>query len=98
MALQYCDELVPRLLFIECGKTCQLDSLCSNKRFQTQENAAIEVDHCLSCSPSVTILRLTSNLLLQVFKTDWKGFGLRAMVPLPSGTFLMEYVGEVRLA
>ena len=42
-ALQYCNELVPRLLFIECGKTCQLDSLCSNKRFQTQENAAIEV-------------------------------------------------------
>ena len=33
--------------------------------------------------------------MLQVFKTDWKGFGLRAMVPLPSGTFLMEYVGEV---
>ena len=51
LALQSCDELAPRLLFIECGKTCQLDSLCSNKRFQTQENAAIEVGHCLLCLP-----------------------------------------------
>ena len=88
MALQYFEDLAPRLLFIECGKSCQLDSLCSNKRFQTQENAAIEVDHRLLCP-------LASYFLLQVFKTDWKGFGLRAMVPLPSGTFLMEYVGEV---
>ena len=66
------DDCLNRLLFIECGKVCQLDTLCSNKRFQNIENAPIEV-----------------------FKTDWKGFGLRATEPLPRDTFLMEYVGEV---
>ena len=66
------DDCLNRLLFIECGKVCQLDSLCSNKRFQTMENASIEV-----------------------FKTAWKGFGIRALAPLPRDTFLMEYVGEV---
>ena len=66
------DDCLNRLLFIECGKVCQLDSLCSNKRFQTMENAPIEV-----------------------FKTEWKGFGIRALAPLPRDTFLMEYCGEV---
>ena len=66
------DDCLNRLLFIECGKGCQLDSLCRNKRFQNLENAAIEV-----------------------FKTEWKGFGIRALAPLPRDTFLMEYVGEV---
>ena len=66
------DDCLNRLLFIECGKVCQLDTLCSNKRFQTMENAAIEV-----------------------FKTEWKGFGIRALALLPRDTFLMEYVGEV---
>ena len=31
----------------------------------------------------------------QVFKTDWKGFGIRARSFIPKDTFLMEYVGEV---
>ncbi|XP_046747434.1 probable histone-lysine N-methyltransferase CG1716 isoform X2 [Diprion similis] len=31
----------------------------------------------------------------EVFRTDKKGFGLRAIVDLQSGEFLMEYVGEV---
>lgn len=30
-----------------------------------------------------------------MFKTEWKGFGLRATVSMPKDTFLMEYVGEV---
>lgn len=66
------EDCLNRLLYIECGKICNLDSLCSNKRFQTIENAPIEV-----------------------FKTAWKGFGLRAQARLVRDTFLMEYVGEV---
>ncbi|XP_063224912.1 histone-lysine N-methyltransferase SETD2 isoform X2 [Bacillus rossius redtenbacheri] len=31
----------------------------------------------------------------EVFKTEKKGFGLRALQNVPSGTFIMEYVGEV---
>ncbi len=49
------NDCLNRLLFIECGKSCSLGKKCSNKRFQTVENAATEV-----------------------FKTDYKGFGVRA--------------------
>ena len=35
------------------------------------------------------------NAAIEVFKTEWKGFGIRALAPLPRDTFLMEYVGEV---
>lgn len=66
------DDCLNRLLYIECGKVCQLEGNCSNKRFQNNQNADIEV-----------------------FKTDWKGFGIRARSYIPKDTFLMEYVGEV---
>jgi len=66
------DDCLNRLLYIECGKVCQLETNCSNKRFQNNQNADIEV-----------------------FKTDWKGFGIRARSYIPKDTFLMEYVGEV---
>ena len=62
----------PRLLMIECGKSCSLGKLCGNKRFQNRENAAIEV-----------------------FKTDRKGIGLRAVADIEEDAFIMEYVGEV---
>lgn len=32
---------------------------------------------------------------MQKFQTSRKGFGLRPVEPLPSGQFIMEYVGEV---
>ncbi|KAG8223183.1 hypothetical protein J437_LFUL000349, partial [Ladona fulva] len=31
----------------------------------------------------------------EVFRTEKKGFGLRALQDMPAGTFVMEYVGEV---
>ena len=66
------DDCLNRLLYIECGKSCILDSNCSNKRFQNNQYADVEV-----------------------FKTDWKGVGLRAKKYIPKDTFIMEYVGEV---
>ncbi|KAG0054485.1 histone methyltransferase set2 [Gryganskiella cystojenkinii] len=35
------------------------------------------------------------NSQVDVVRTEKKGFGLRAMEGLPSGTFVMEYIGEV---
>jgi histone-lysine N-methyltransferase SETD2 len=32
---------------------------------------------------------------VEVFKTDKKGWGLRALTDIPQGTFVMEYCGEV---
>ena len=31
----------------------------------------------------------------EVFRTDLKGYGLRALQDLPAGAFIYEYVGEV---
>ena len=66
------DDCLNRLLYIECGKPCILENKCSNKRFQNNQYADVEV-----------------------FKTDWKGVGLRARRYIPKDTFIMEYVGEV---
>ena len=32
---------------------------------------------------------------IEVFKTKYKGWAVRALQPIPSGTFVMEYLGEV---
>ena len=66
------DDCLNRLLYIECGKSCLLENNCSNKRFQNNQHADVEV-----------------------FKTEWKGVGLRARSFIPKDTFIMEYVGEV---
>ena len=50
------DNCLNRLLMIECSKYCSLGKYCGNKKFQTVDNAPVEV-----------------------FKTHWKGFGLRAV-------------------
>jgi len=34
-------------------------------------------------------------LRTEVFKTSWKGWGLRAAADLPPGQLVMEYCGEV---
>jgi len=65
-------DCLNRLLYIECGKICSLKQFCSNRMFQNQDYADIEV-----------------------FETEWKGFGVRARQEIPKGTFIMEYIGEV---
>ena len=66
------DDCLNRVLYIECGKSCNFESNCSNKRFQNNQYADVEV-----------------------FKTEWKGVGLRARSYIPKDTFIIEYVGEV---
>lgn len=34
-------------------------------------------------------------MTLQIFKTKEKGWGVRATKPIPAGTFVCEYVGEI---
>ncbi|XP_071745910.1 histone-lysine N-methyltransferase SETD2 [Lepeophtheirus salmonis] len=66
------ENCLNRLLKIECSKLCSLGKLCGNKKFQSSDNAPVEV-----------------------FKTNCKGFGIRATANIPGDTFIMEYVGEV---
>lgn len=66
------EDCLNRMLLIECGPKCMVTSRCTNKRFQTHQNA--------DCT---------------IFKTEKKGYGLVASSLIPSGSFIMEYVGEV---
>ena len=66
-------------------------------------------DDCLNrllmieCSPDCALGKFCGNMRFQnvenarveVFKTAWKGFGLRALEDISSDEFIMEYVGEV---
>ena len=48
------EDCLNRLLMIECSKNCALGKNCGNRKFQTVDNAQVEV-----------------------FKTEFKGVGLR---------------------
>lgn len=66
-------------------------------------------DDCLNrmllieCGPKCTLEDRCTNKVFQnhqnadctIFKTEKKGYGLVATSPIPPGTFIMEYVGEV---
>ena len=66
-------------------------------------------DDCLNrllmieCGPDCALGRFCGNRRFQnienarveVFKTEWKGFGLRALDDIAADEFIMEYVGEV---
>ncbi|ORZ02031.1 hypothetical protein BCR41DRAFT_313596 [Lobosporangium transversale] len=66
-------DCINRNLLVECIEDdCPCGSYCLNRRFQTKQNARVDV-----------------------VKTEKKGYGLRAMEELSSGTFVMEYIGEV---
>ncbi|PZC81229.1 hypothetical protein B5X24_HaOG213330 [Helicoverpa armigera] len=66
------EDCLNRLLMIECNSRCPVGDRCTNRRFQSKENAP-----------------------LRVFYADKKGCGVEAIVDIPTGEFLLEYVGEV---
>ncbi|CAN8314804.1 unnamed protein product [Cochlearia groenlandica] len=48
--------------------------------------------------PSSCYLRVTQNgikIPLEIFKTESRGWGVRSLASIPSGSFICEYVGEI---
>lgn len=75
---------------VERGVMGCLDD-CANKMLMIECGKDCPLDH--HCSNKR--LQNKENAPIEVFKTDWKGFGVRATTKIPKDTFIMEYVGEV---
>lgn len=61
-------------------------------------HAIFECGWRCGCNPKKCNNRLVQKGIrvpLQVFKTEWKGWGLRSPKFIPAGTFVAEYVGEL---
>jgi hypothetical protein len=61
-------------------------------------HAIFECGWRCGCNPKKCANRVVQKgirLPLEVFKTDKKGWGLRSPKPIPAGTFVCEYVGEL---
>lgn len=94
-----------------CGKDCSTSCCCQpqNKFFSYSKNKKLRVnalqtkiiyecnDLC-SCGIDCTnrLTQQNPNLNLCLFKTsNGRGWGVKTLKPIPTGNFVMEYVGEV---
>ena len=77
------DRCINRLCYCECDPaTCPCGAECTNQMFRKKESFFIH-----------NLTRRYQKLIL--FYAPQKGWGIKAATPIPKGTFIIEYVGEV---
>ena len=72
----------------------------ANKRLRVEQGTPIyECNKRCRCGPECPnrVVQLGRKHKVCIFRTDnGRGWGVKAMQPIKKGTFVMEYVGEVR--
>ncbi len=68
--------------------------------FTTKQNPVFECNRACKCSADCSnkVVQNGVKLKLTIFKTEGKGFGLKALHDIPKNTFICEYAGEVLTA
>lgn len=77
----------------QCG--CKLDELCGDNCFN--RSVLIECDAKCRCGNKCKNKSIQNNAIAPIerFKTEKKGWGIRACQTIKEGTFIIEYIGEI---
>ncbi|KAJ2722161.1 hypothetical protein GGI07_003497 [Coemansia sp. Benny D115] len=88
-----------------CVDRCESDCECVRHRYYNSKrqiitDASIQVLECgpwCTCGPDCVtrVVQKGPNVQLEVFRTAFKGWGVRARQLIQKGTFVAEYVGEI---
>ncbi|XP_047134879.1 histone-lysine N-methyltransferase EHMT2 isoform X1 [Hydra vulgaris] len=95
---------------VSCGADCKCIKLSENQKLWYTEDGKIDISIfeeespvLFECTPLCSCWNICPNRLvqkgipfpLQVIKTTNKGWGLRTLNPIPLGSFILSYVGEL---